>query len=344
MPRKIAFLILILAHLFALSAPAGARSAADADRAGQFERYYGLFPDAAAQKRVSGIGNKLVAANGLNTDDFTFKVINSAEINALALPGGYIYLFKGLTDFMPSDDELAAVIGHEMGHVTGNHIARREREQLWAMIIGAILGGPEAAIAANAALAALPAYSQRDEREADDSGFMYVLGANMNPYAVLVVLNKLNDADEHPDIKVNFAQHPEPSARAERIKKYLQRLQITPAVFEKEGAAEVQDGEWTMEVRVPDGAGKPLYRAWMLAGSLYAIAQAGAVDPDKFIVDEQKGLAGIYYGDRLVYAVNWLDLAAGGETLAQKAADYVEKLRLWAQGRANVQPAAAMSG
>jgi hypothetical protein len=324
----------MLLLLFALAAPAAASSRSDAVRAGQFEQYYGLLPDAAAQRRVERIGRKLAADNGLNVDEFTFKVINSAEINALALPGGYIYVFKGLMDFMPSDDELAAVIGHEIGHVAGNHIARREREQLWAMIIGAVLGGPEAAIAANAALASLPAYSQRDEREADDRGFQYLLGANMNPYAPVVVMNKLNDADEHPDIKINFAQHPEPAVRAERIKKYIQRLKITPVVLEAGDAAEVRDGEWSMPVGAPDGTGKPLYRALMLAGNLYAIARSGAIDPDKFIVDEQKGFAGIYYGDRFVYAVNWMDIKAEGETFAQIAAGHVDRLRLWARSRA----------
>jgi hypothetical protein len=259
-------------------------------------------------------------------------VINSAEINALALPGGYIYVFKGLLDFMPTDDEVAAVLGHEIGHVTGNHIARREREQLWSMILGAILGGPEAAIAASAALAALPAYSQRDEREADDRGFSYLLGANMNPYASLVVMNKLHDSDEHPDIKVNFAQHPEPAVRAERIKKYIQQMKITPVVLEANGAFEVRDGEWSMAIRTP-GGDKPLYRAWLLAGSLYAIAQSGAVDPDKFIVDERKGFAGIYYDDRLVYNVHWSDVAASGATFAQEAARCVALLRSWALSR-----------
>ena len=338
MPKKI--MCIMMLFLFALSAPAAARSQSDAVRAGQVEKYYGLLPEDAAQKRVERIGRKLAAGNGLNVDELTFKVLNSAEINALVLPGGYIYVFKGLMDFMPSDDELAAVIGHEIGHVAGNHIARREREQLWAMIIGAVLGGPEAAIAANAALASLPAYSQRDEREADDRGFQYLLGANMNPYAPVVVMNKLNDADEHPDIKINFAQHPEPAERAERIKKYIQRLKITPVVFETDDAAEVRDGEWVMRISAPGGAGKPLYRALMLAGNLYAVARSGAVDPDKFIVDEQKGFACIYYDDRLVYTVNWMDITAESETFAQIAASYVERLRVWARSRAADQTAA----
>jgi Zn-dependent protease with chaperone function len=331
MLQKIAFALLLL--FFPLSAPAAARSQSDTARAGQFEQYYGLLPDEEAQRRVGAIGSKLVAANGFSPDGFTFKVINSAEINALALPGGYIYVFKGLLDFMPTDDEVAAVLGHEIGHVTGNHIARREREQLWSMIIGAILGGPEAAIAANAALAALPAYSQRDEREADDRGFSYLLGANMSPYAMLVVMNKLHDSDEHPDININFAQHPDPAVRAQRIKKYIQQMKIAPAVLETNGAFEVRDGEWSMVVRAPGGGDKPLYRAWLLAGSLYAIAQAGPVDPDKFIVDERKGFAGIYYGDRLVYNVHWPDVAASGDTFAQEAARCVALLRSWALAR-----------
>jgi hypothetical protein len=90
-----------------------------------------------------------------------------------------------------------------------------------------------------------------------------------------------------------------------------------------------------MRIESPGGAGKPLYRAFMLAGSLYAIARSGPIDPDKFIVDEQKGFAVIYYDDRLLYSVDWLDIKDGGDTFAQKAAERVDELRLWALGQDN---------
>ncbi len=318
---------------FCLWAPGFAeagRSTADTSRAESFAKYYGLLPDEEVQKRINDLGQKLIAANSLNPADFSFAVINSGEINAVTLPGGYIYVFKGLVDFMPTDDELAAVIGHEMGHVMKNHIARREREQLFTAILGAILAGPQGAIAANAALASLPAYSQRDEREADDCSYKYMMGAGMNPYAVLVVMNKLGDT-EKSGVESNFAQHPKPAERAARIEKYIQQQGITPVVVNERGRAKVTDGDWSFAIERPDGADKPLYRGWLLAGNLYVIARAGVPDADKFIVVEQPDNAQIYYDGHLVYSVGELDvLAANSASPAQQAAVCVEQLRAWA--------------
>ena len=328
---KKSVLILIffcLNNLPVMAAPSASATA----QAERFERYYGLLPDADVQARIANIGRLLVKANGLSEDAFSFKVINSAQINAVMLPGGYIYIYKGLLDFMPTDEELAAVIGHEMGHVVGRHLARRGREQLLTMILGGLLGGTEGAIAASAAINSLPAYNQRDEREADDSGFKFLLGAQMNPYAMLVVMNKLHDADEHPEIRSNFAQHPEPTARAQRIKNQLQKMQISPVVLESGLTAVVKDKDWSFAITMPDGFNKPIYRAWLLAGNLYVLANAGEVSADKFIVDEQKDYALIYYDGRLIYRLCRADLLADGVSLAQKAAECVERLREWADG------------
>jgi len=323
------FLLLFCVNVSPLMAAPSAGATAQAER---FERHYGLLPDAAAQARVAGIGRRLLEANGLSARNFSFKVINSAEINAVTLPGGYIYVYKGLLDFMQADEELAAVLGHEIGHVVGKHLARREREQLLALILGGLLGGGEGAIAAIAALGALPAYNQRDEREADDSGLQYLLGAQINPYALLVVMNKLHDTDEHPEIKSNFAQHPEPLIRAQRIKGHLQKLRVSPVVLENGASALIKDNDWSFAIEASDGFYKPLYRAWLLAGNLYALTRAGGVSADRFIVEEQRDSALIYYDDRLVHRLSRADLPTADTTLAQKAAECVERLREWARG------------
>lgn len=321
-------LCLLLIFVLAFSLVAQARSGKDTERARSFERYYGLLPDEKTQQRIADLGEKLVVANGLSQYDFTFRVINSSEVNAVTLPGGYIYVYKGLIDFMPSDEEIAAVIGHEMGHVMGNHFARREREQWLTLLVGALLGGPEGAIAANAALASLPAYGQRDEREADDSGFKYLTEAGMNPYAMLVVMHKLGET-ENSQIRSNFAAHPEPLVRAGRINKYIEKMQVKPTVMESTTSALVQDGSWSFSVTQPDGENRPLYRAWLLAGNLYCISRGVDLSKDKFIVVEQKDSAQIYYADRLVYTVGQMDVLQQNQTASQKAAEYIESFRGW---------------
>jgi hypothetical protein len=322
-------IICLLAVFLSFSWPASsAPSAAASVQAERFERYYGLWPDEEEQKRIKNIGRRLVEANGLPPEDFFFGIVNSADINAVTLPGGYIYVFKGLLDFLPTDEELAAVIGHEIGHAARRHIARREREQLLTLLLAAIAGSPEAGIAVNAALASLPAYSQRDEREADDSGLAYLLRARMNPYAPLVVMNKLADAEEgRPESP--FAQHPAPAARARRLLNQLEKALITPRVEETKNGAWLRDGEWSLCVTGVEGGNKPLYRAWLLAGNLYAVAQKKPLSPDKFIVSRQKTYADIYYEDQLVYRISETDLLKE-DTLSGKAAEFVDVFRNWA--------------
>lgn len=81
------------------------------------EAKYGLSQNPYLQERVDRIGQRLAAVSGRNDIKYSFKVLNCNEVNALACPGGFIYVYKGLLDYMPTDTELAGVLGHEVGHV-----------------------------------------------------------------------------------------------------------------------------------------------------------------------------------------------------------------------------------
>ena len=87
----------------------------------QLEAKYGVVQDYALQERVNRIGQSLVKVSERQDLEYSFKVLNSDEVNALACPGGFIYVFKGLIDYMPSDAELAGVLGHEITHVVKKH-------------------------------------------------------------------------------------------------------------------------------------------------------------------------------------------------------------------------------
>ena len=91
----------------------------------QLEEKYGLVDDPELQARVTRIGMSMVAVSDRRDMPYSFKVLNSKEINAMAAPGGFIYIFKGLIDLMPSDDDLAGVIGHDIGHVVKKHSVRQ---------------------------------------------------------------------------------------------------------------------------------------------------------------------------------------------------------------------------
>ena len=322
-------LVLIVCFLSNVYNAEAGRSNSSIEQAKQIERYYGLYHDENVQKRIHDLGMLLVKTNGLNEEDFIFKVLNSGEINAVTLPGGHIYIYKGLIDYMQSDDEIAAVIAHEMGHVVGKHIVKREREQLLAMLLGGLVGGPEGAIALSAALAALPEYGQKEERDADDKGFQYMYEAKLNPYAMLIIMNRLYDSEE-TKIRSNFSSHPEPEVRAERVKKYIEKLKISPIVEEqKDGSAVVKDGAWIFTVTKPNNTYKPLYRAWFLAGNLYAISKDVKTLKEHFIVVENKESADIYYGKKIVFTVAKEDVLGTGKSLAEKANEYVSEFQRW---------------
>nr|MBA3625683.1 M48 family metalloprotease [Methylibium sp.] len=108
---------------------------------------YGIYPDARLQAYVKGIGQKLAAQSHRSELEWTFTVLDSPEINAFALPGGYVYVTRGIMAYMESEADLAGVIGHEIGHVTARHGAQRATRQqtaglgvLAASVLGAVFG------------------------------------------------------------------------------------------------------------------------------------------------------------------------------------------------------------
>lgn len=128
------------------------------------EAKYGLSQDKQLQERVNNIGQKLAAVSGRNDLQYTFKVLNSNEVNALACPGGFVYVFKGLIDYMPTDTELAGVLGHEVGHVAKKHTVNAIEKQMWtSLILLAATRGQGLGLVQAAQQALFAGYSRTDE-------------------------------------------------------------------------------------------------------------------------------------------------------------------------------------
>jgi predicted Zn-dependent protease len=149
---------------------------------------------------VKGIGEKMAVAAGV-PNTCNFAVINSDVANAFAVPGCYIYISRGLLAIMNSEDELASVLGHEVGHITGRHSAGRQTRSvlttLGAIAVGVATGNSELAqLAGQVGQLYTLSYSRGQEFDADDRGVAYLSGAGYNLFAASDMLRALgaNDA------------------------------------------------------------------------------------------------------------------------------------------------------
>ncbi|MBQ0067416.1 MAG: M48 family metalloprotease [Phascolarctobacterium sp.] len=302
----------------------------------QLEAQYGVVADKALQKRVDRIGQRLARVCGRDEIKFSFKVLNSKEINALACPGGFVYVFKGLIDYMPSDTELAGVLGHEVGHVAKKHTVHSIEKNMWsslgAILVGVASGSMEGMQAAMVGMTALQSgFSRTDERGADKEGVNNTVAAGFNPYAMLITAHKLEDlqAEQQTPNYGLFNSHPEPEERIKRVLSQIAKLKVTPNVIENnERSVTVQDGKWTHDINIGIGNTKPLYRGYMLAGSMWVIKRqtGGVINPSGFYVVENGSRATIYYGDTEVYTC----YNADGRGAGIYARELTTKLRNWA--------------
>ena len=305
------------------------------ETAKSLEAQYGLYQDDAMQERVNRIGQRLAAVSGRTEIEYSFKVLNHNEVNALACPGGFIYVFKGLIDYMPSDTELAGVLGHEVGHVAKKHTVNSIEKQLWttlALIVAT--GGRGGMSLIGAAQQALFAgYSRTDERGADKEGFYNTVNAGFNPYAMLVTANKLEDLAEQGGSASYglFSSHPEPEERVKRIQKYLKEYDIAPmVVLNENGVATIKENDWTFNISQDIGSTKAEYRAYMLAGSLWVARQRGEINPDYFVVYDNGSSAHIYYDDIQLLTVYNQDAVGISPNAGAYAAACTKMLREWA--------------
>ena len=182
-------------------------------------------------RHFDDIGNRLVRAlpaKDRNTWDYNFHVLDSKEINAFALPGGPMFMFTGLMDRVHSDDELAAVTGHEMTHVRKQHWAKAAAaQQKRQFIAGALLGLTHAGKIWELAAGGVDTfiglrYSRSEEDEADAGGLQNMVDAGYDPHGMLDLFHTLQTASGGRGEPPAFlSDHP---LTSERIKKTQQRI------------------------------------------------------------------------------------------------------------------------
>ncbi len=194
---------------------------------------YGVVADAALGAYVNRVGQRLAAVSERSDLQWHFRVLDSPVVNAFALPGGYIYVTRGMLAMLQSEAQLAGVMGHEIGHVTARHGARQmTRQQLAGLGLG--LGsvfikevGSMASVLNQGLGLLFLKYSRGDETQADELGVRYATRAGYDPREIpptYVMLQRLSErSGQH--LPAFLSTHPDPGGRAERTAE-LARLAV----------------------------------------------------------------------------------------------------------------------
>jgi predicted Zn-dependent protease len=203
----------------------------------------GLYDDEALGEYVRDVGERLAATSERPYLPWHFQVLDDPSVNAFALPGGYVYVTRGILAELGSEAELAAVLGHEIGHVTARHSLHRQSQQMLAVAgvgVAAVLLDPDHAeewtdLGVLGLGLVFLKYSRDDERQADDLGLRYVMRAGYDPRempGVFEMLEQVGQASEGSGghLPAWLSTHPDPGKR---------RLRISTAVTDVQARGEM---------------------------------------------------------------------------------------------------------
>lgn len=192
-----------------------------------------LYDDPELQEYVEEIGLRLAATSERPELPWSFTVLDDAAVNAFAVPGGFLYVTRGILTHFNSEAELAAVLGHEIGHVTARHsVEQMSRQQLLGglLVVGAVLS-QDVANAADLGAAAIGIFglqhSRSDEHQADQLGIRYALRDNYDPREAVKVHTMLGRQTElrgGRGIPNWLATHPSSEDRIERIEAQVREI------------------------------------------------------------------------------------------------------------------------
>jgi beta-barrel assembly-enhancing protease len=186
------------------------------DAARQFESQNRTYRD----RRVEAIGNRIARVSDRRDIEYSFKVVDRDEVNAVSLPGGYVYVYRGLLRTVGDDDDaLAGVIAHEVGHVTERHSAKQVEKAMGANLLLELLtkGKSRTAGAIVASLLSLK-FSRSDEYEADEVGVQYMSRAGYDPRGLSRFFRQLEASEGRGGNSVSWLRtHPNSGERARRV-------------------------------------------------------------------------------------------------------------------------------
>ncbi|MDW8320929.1 MAG: M48 family metalloprotease [Armatimonadota bacterium] len=224
------------------------------EAAQEIERTLRLVTDPVLVERVNRIGQEIAAvANASEVPitwgiqkrsqfQYTFKVVDDKDVNAFSLPGGFIYVNKGLLDYVQSDHELAAVLAHEIAHAAHHHLLRLGQENekinrrvtLPALLVMVLSGAPPRDLS-NVMMgvqlyqiAKLNGFTQEAEMDADHAAILYLRQTGYNPVGMLTFMERLaRDEARRPERQLGiFRTHPPSRERAQAMIDLFRKLGI----------------------------------------------------------------------------------------------------------------------
>jgi len=200
----------------------------------QFKAQYPMVNDKEVLDRVDRIGQQVAAASYRNYLQYRFYVIDMDTQNAFAVPGGFIFIYRGLLDRL-NDDQLAFVLSHEVGHICARHSVKKLVPNVGAALLTTLLFHKEGQKPARESAQQLynmvaMGYSRSDEYQADRLGVEGAKKAGFDPKVALSVFKLFESLEEEKvsqgaDIPYYLRTHPFPDQRAQNVEKFLKDLE-----------------------------------------------------------------------------------------------------------------------
>jgi predicted Zn-dependent protease len=188
--------------------------------------------DPALNSQLRRVGSNITGAAGMGGQSWEYAVFDSDTKNAFVLPGRQVGFYKGIMDLADNDDQVATVLGHEVGHVTGRHAAERYSQNLAVTGVTAATaialsqsdtqykGEIAAVLGLGITFGYVLPYSRAHELEADQLGVRYMHDAGYNPNEAIRFWEKMA-AEGGPRQPELLSTHPDPSTRIQRIRDYI---------------------------------------------------------------------------------------------------------------------------
>jgi predicted Zn-dependent protease len=203
---------------------------------GEVRREMGVYNDPSLQRYVESVGMQLARESERPNLPWHFTVVDSPAVNAFALPGGYIYITRGILPFLNDEAQMAGVLGHEVGHVTARHSAQQYTKATSAGIGVTLLSifvpqaRPLQGITEQALGVLFLKYGRDDELQADQLGVHYAARGGWDPHGVAGMLTTLSRLDEASGSRKGvpnwLSTHPAPADRVEKVQAAIEKSAV----------------------------------------------------------------------------------------------------------------------